>query len=76
MLECRERARLGPRHCRGPHGKIWRFHNRTCMLKLDLYPDAETGAFRVLSYEVMSDDHNAEAKQLCETKCGAGVATE
>ncbi|PKU23224.1 hypothetical protein CWS72_17515 [Telmatospirillum siberiense] len=59
-----------------PPGKIWRFRNRNCVLNLAFYPEVETRAFRVLSYEVTSDDHNAGAKQLCETKFGATVATE
>lgn len=59
-----------------PPGKIWRFRNRNCVLSLALYPEVETRAFRVLSYEVTSDEHNAGAKQLCETKFGGAVATE
>ena len=55
-------------------GKTWRFRKQTCVLSLALYPDVQTRVFRTLSYEVTSDEHNAGAKQLCETKFG-GVAT-
>ena len=55
-------------------GKTWRFRKRDCVLSVALYPDVQTRVFRTLSYEVTSDDHNAGAKQLCETKFG-NVAT-
>lgn len=55
-------------------GKTWRFRKHDCVLSVALYPDVQTRVFRTLSYEVTSDDHNAGAKQLCETKFGS-VAT-
>lgn len=55
-------------------GKTWRFRKHDCVLSVALYPDVQTRVFRTLSYEVTSDDHNAGAKQLCETKFG-NVAT-
>lgn len=55
-------------------GKTWRFRKHDCVLSLALYPDVQTRVFRTLSYEVTSDEHNAGAKQLCETKFG-NVAT-
>ncbi|HMA48770.1 MAG TPA: hypothetical protein VKP60_03390 [Magnetospirillaceae bacterium] len=55
-------------------GKTWRFRKHDCVLSVALYPDVQTRVFRTLSYEVTSDEHNAGAKQLCETKFG-GVAT-
>jgi hypothetical protein len=51
-------------------GKTWRFRKHDCVLSVALYPDVQTRVFRTLSYEVTSDDHNAGAKQLCETKFG------
>ena len=57
-------------------GKTWRFRNHDCVLSLALYPDVQTRVFRTLSYEVTSDDHNAGAKQLCETKFGNVAAAD
>jgi hypothetical protein len=51
-------------------GKTLRFRKHDCVLSVALYPDVQTRVFRTLSYEVTSDDHNAGAKQLCETKFG------
>jgi hypothetical protein len=51
-------------------GKTWRFRKNDCVLSVALYPDVQTRVFHTLSYEVTSDDHNAGAKQLCETKFG------
>ncbi|MDR3437276.1 hypothetical protein [Telmatospirillum sp.] len=56
-------------------GKTWRFRKQDCLLNVALYPDVETRVFRVLSYEVTSDDHNDRAKRLCEAKFGI-VATD
>jgi glucose/arabinose dehydrogenase len=57
-------------------GKTWRFRKHDCVLSLALYPDVQTRVFRTLSYEVSSDDHNAGAKQLCETKFGNVAAAD
>ena len=57
-------------------GKTWRFRKRDCVLSVALYPDVQTRVFRTLSYEVTSDDHNAGAKQLCETKFGNVAAAD
>ena len=53
-----------------PPGKMLRYRKGSCTLTVALYPDVETRIFHTLSYEVTSDDHNAGAKQLCETKFG------
>jgi len=57
-------------------GKTWRFRKHDCVLSVALYPDVQTRVFRTLSYEVTSDDHNAGAKQLCETKFGNVAAAD
>lgn len=57
-------------------GKTLRFRRQGCVLSLALYPEVETRIFRVLSYEVTSDDHNAGAQQRCEAKFGTVVATQ
>jgi len=57
-------------------GKTWRFRKHDCVLSVALYPDVQTRIFRTLSYEVTSDDHNAGAKQLCETKFGSVAAAD
>lgn len=51
-------------------GKTLRYRKNGCVLSVALYPDVQTRIFRTLSYEVTSDEHNAGAKQLCETKFG------
>jgi hypothetical protein len=57
-------------------GKTWRFRKHECVLSVALYPDVQTRVFRTLSYEVTSDEHNAGAKQLCETKFGGVAAAD
>jgi hypothetical protein len=57
-------------------GKTWRFRKHDCVLSVALYPDVQSRVFRTLSYEVTSDDHNAGAKQLCETKFGNVAAAD
>jgi hypothetical protein len=57
-------------------GKTWRFRKHDCVLSVALYPDVQSRVFRTLSYEVTSDDHNAGAKQLCETKFGGVAAAD
>jgi len=57
-------------------GKTWRFRRRDCVLSVALYPDVQTRIFRTLSYEVTSDEHNAGAKQLCESKFGTVATAE
>jgi hypothetical protein len=57
-------------------GKTWRFRKHDCVLSVALYPDVQTRVFRTLSYEVSSDDNNAGAKQLCETKFGNVAAAD
>lgn len=46
-----------------PPGRVWRYGDRACNLKVRFYPDLETLTFRVLSYEleVHEDDANIDS---------------
>ncbi|WP_145610251.1 hypothetical protein [Nitrospirillum amazonense] len=46
-------------------GKEWLYRHGTCTVDLTLYPDIKTQAYRVLSYEVTSDNDTVDRKRYC-----------
>ncbi|TWB23613.1 hypothetical protein FBZ89_102370 [Nitrospirillum amazonense] len=46
-------------------GKEWLYRHGTCTVDLTLYPDIKTQAYRVLSYEVTSDNDTGDRKRYC-----------
>ncbi|HEX6958810.1 MAG TPA: hypothetical protein VF194_12560 [Ferrovibrio sp.] len=48
-----------------PPAKIWRYKQASCHLNVSFYPDVETRVFRILSYEVKSNDDTDQGKRQC-----------
>lgn len=48
-----------------PPGKTWRYHVKSCIVDIMLYPDVETRTYRALAYEVINDDQSVSGKRLC-----------
>ncbi|WP_148293710.1 hypothetical protein [Azospirillum sp. B4] len=46
-------------------GKEWLYRHGACTVDLTLYPDIKTQAYRVLSYEVTSDNDTGDRKRYC-----------
>ncbi|MEA1674846.1 hypothetical protein [Nitrospirillum sp. BR 11163] len=46
-------------------GKEWLYRHGACTVDLTLYPDIKTQAYRVLSYEVTSDNDIGDRKRYC-----------
>lgn len=54
--------------------KIWVYRDKHCTIDVTLYPDVETRQFQALSYEVISDVHNAERTRECIAEFAARVS--
>lgn len=46
-------------------GKVWRYERNSCVVEVSLYPDVQSLIFRVLKYEVTSDDDTAKGNSAC-----------
>ncbi|MEE3623673.1 hypothetical protein UCD39_06670 [Nitrospirillum sp. BR 11752] len=67
MDESQLQALMGPpssQHDLSP-GKEWLYRHGACTVDLTLYPDIKTQAYRVLSYEVTSDNDTGDRKRYC-----------
>lgn len=67
MDESQLRALIGPPSSQQDlaPGKEWLYRHGACTVDLTLYPDIKTQAYRVLSYEVTSDNDIGDRKRHC-----------
>lgn len=48
-----------------PPARMWRYGSANCQLRVYFYMEMQTRNFRVLSYDLTSRDHGADAEQHC-----------